>query len=52
MTTDTALLVSYEILDHGKEYLSMKFVEDPEIPLESQPFLDSHYNIESMAQQP
>ena len=32
MTTDTALLVSREILEEAKPIESLKFVTDPEIP--------------------
>lgn len=32
MTTDTAVLVSREILEEGKPYKTLKFNEDPEIP--------------------
>ena len=46
MTTDTALLVSYEIMEHSKPFADMKFVDDPEVPLDSMPFLDQHFNIE------
>lgn len=49
MTTDTALLVSYEIMEHSKKYSDMKFVDDPEVSLDSNPFLDKEYNIEQMA---
>ena len=49
MTTDTALLVSYEIMEHSKKFDSMQFVDDPEVPLDSSRFLDKEYSIESMA---
>lgn len=32
MTTDSALLVSREILEEGKPLSSLKFVTDPQIP--------------------
>ena len=35
MTTDTALLVSREILEEGKLITSLKFVENPEIPTDN-----------------
>ena len=35
MTTDTALLVSNEILEGRSDFSSLKFVEDPSIPIDS-----------------
>jgi len=32
MTTDTALLVSHEILDQGIPFADLKFTDNPEIP--------------------
>ena len=34
MTTDTALLVSHEILQEQKPIENLKFVEDPTIPMD------------------
>ena len=33
MTTDTALLVSHEILEGGVELENLTFVEDPQVPM-------------------
>ena len=51
MTTDTALLVSYEIMQQNKQYQDLKFVDNPEVPLEQEvvPFLDSVLDIEKLA---
>jgi ribosome biogenesis SPOUT family RNA methylase Rps3 len=35
MTTDTAVLVSREILEEQKPLKSLKFVDDPEIPMDN-----------------
>ncbi len=35
MTTDTALLVSREILEEGKDLDKLKFVTEPEIPTDN-----------------
>ena len=34
MTTDTALLVSYEIVGMDKPYESLKFVDEPCVPMD------------------
>lgn len=34
MTTDTALLVSKEILEDKKEFSQLDLVEEPEIPID------------------
>ena len=51
MTTDTALVVSSEILELGMSIGSMSFLKDPEIATDSNvvPFLDSTFTIEKLA---
>ena len=51
MTTDTALLVSYEIMQQNKDYKDLKFVDNPEVPLAEEvvPFLDNVLSIEKLA---
>ena len=48
MTTDTAVLVSSEILEAGMDFKNMKFLKDPEIPTDANvmPFLDTKFSIE------
>ena len=52
MTTDTALLVSFEILELSKSFQDLKFVDDPEIPLDAAPFLDKSFNLENLQSEP
>ncbi len=51
MTTDTALLVSREILEEGKPISSLKFVENPEIPTDDslKRYLDMAFPIPTLA---
>jgi ribosome biogenesis SPOUT family RNA methylase Rps3 len=51
MTTDTALLVSREILEEGKPITSLKFVENPEIPTDDsvKRYLDMAFPIATLA---
>ena len=51
MTTDTAVMVSSEILELGKELASMKFIEEPEVPTDAntQSTLDNIFCIEKLA---
>ena len=51
MTTDTALLVSREILEEGKLITSLKFVENPEIPTDNsvKRYLDMAFPIATLA---
>jgi len=52
MTTDTALLVSYEIMQQNKNFSDLKFVDDPEVGLEAEvhSFLDVKFNIDKLAE--
>lgn len=52
MTTDTALLVSYEIMQQSKDYGELKFIDDPEVPLEEEvhSFLDKKFTVESLSE--
>ena len=34
MSTDTAVIVSWKILQEGKKFSELKFIDDPEIPVE------------------
>ena len=54
MTTDTALLVSHEILNQKKPFDSLAFVDDPSIPMEDtvMHFLDNALPINMMASMP
>jgi len=51
MSTDTALLVSREILEEGKPISSLKFVENPEIPTDDsvKRYLDMAFPITTLA---
>ena len=51
MTTDTAVLVSREILEEGKTFGSLKFVSDPAIPCDDEVkrYLDMAVPLSSMA---
>jgi hypothetical protein len=51
MTTDTALLVSREILEEGKPLASLKFIENPEIPTDDsvKRYLDMAFPIATLA---
>ena len=51
MTTDTALLVSREILEEGKLITTLKFVENPEIPTDDsvKRYLDMAFPIATLA---
>lgn len=50
MTTDTAVLVTKEIIEDGKEFDKMKFVVDPEIPTDElvKRYLDFKFPISSL----
>jgi len=52
MTTDTALLVSHEILEGKKEYSTLKFVDDPDIPMGDavKRYLDIKMPLKSIAE--
>lgn len=52
MTTDTAVLVSSEIMDLGKDLKSLDLVENPEIQTDNQvkAFLDSNFSIQSLTE--
>ena len=54
MTTDTALLVSHEILNQKKAYESLTFTDDPSIPMEDtvMHFLDNALPINMLASMP
>ena len=51
MTTDTAVVVSSEILELGMSIGTMSFLKDPEISTDSKvmPFLDTTFNMEKLA---
>lgn len=51
MTTDTAVLVSCEIMELGMSIGSMSFLKDPEVPTDSNvmPFLDTNFNLEKLS---
>ena len=53
MTTDTAVLVSHEILGQQRPFSSINFLDEPTIPMEDivQHFLDKampHTNLENL----
>ena len=50
MTTDTALLVSKEILEDGKTLSGLKFTENPEIPTDDnvKSYLDMRLSIDNL----
>ena len=52
MTTDTALLVSYEIMQQNRNYSDLKFVDDPEVCLEEEvrSFLDTKFTVDQLSQ--
>ena len=54
MTTDTALLVSHEILNQKKSYDSLAFTDDPSIPMEDtvMHFLDNALPTNMLASMP
>jgi len=51
MTTDTALLVSHEILEGKRQYENLKFVDDPDIPMGDgvKRYLDIKMPLKSLA---
>jgi len=51
MTTDTALVVSSEIMELGMSIGTMSFLKDPEISTDSNvlPFLDTTFSINKLA---
>lgn len=53
MTTDTALLVSSEILELRKSIAELTFIENPQVSTDSntRSFLDSSFSIEKLAQE-
>jgi ribosome biogenesis SPOUT family RNA methylase Rps3 len=52
MTTDTALLVSYEIMQQNKNFTDLKFVDDPEVSLEAEvhSFLDVKFTVDKLSE--
>lgn len=52
MTTDTAVMVSSEILELQKPLKSMDFIENPEVPIDGnvQTFLDKTFSIEKLGE--
>ena len=54
MTTDTALLVSHEILNQKKAFDSLAFTDDPSIPMEDtvMHFLDNALPTNMLASMP
>lgn len=52
MTTDTALLVSREILEEQKALASLKFLDDPEIPTDAsvKRYLDERLPIQTLVE--
>lgn len=53
MTTDTAVVVSSEIMELGMSIGEMSFLKDPEISTDSNviPFLDTTFTMEKLADQ-
>ena len=50
MTTDTAVMVSSEILELQRPLSSMKFVEEPSVQIDDvRCFLDLHFSIDTLA---
>lgn len=51
MTTDTAVVVSSEIMELGMSIGTMSFLKDPEISTDSNvmPFLDTTFTMEKLA---
>ena len=51
MTTDTAVLVSSEILESGKNFKELELTENPDIQNDEnvKPFLDYKFSIETLA---
>lgn len=51
MTTDTALVVSSEIMELGMSIGTMSFLKDPEISTDSNvlPFLDTTFSMDKLA---
>ena len=54
MTTDTAVLVSHEILNQKREYSTLKFTDDPEVPMGDtvMHFLDNALPLNMLTQMP
>ena len=51
MTTDTAVLVSSEILESKSNLCDLKFTENPEIQTDAnvKPFLDFKFDVDKLA---